>query len=236
MTAARYEELLGKLLDGEIAAGESDELARALAASPELCKDLRAHLGLWELWSHQTQQERSENAFMDSLRTRLTAEEEGDQFTQKVQRLLRLQPNTEPDEDPAVPSWRRFISKIGRPRFLAWGFPLSCALVAIVLWCALPRSAQAIQGLHGEVICTHCVLHEEGEHNAALRVHQHDTTCIYYLDPANPSIGDFCSAPVAVIVSGKATQSGKKLRIALSSIEKIAESAKSGDARVLFPF
>jgi negative regulator of sigma E activity len=47
----RYQILLGQLLDGEILSAEAEELIQGLRDQPELQRDLRRHLILWDAWS-----------------------------------------------------------------------------------------------------------------------------------------------------------------------------------------
>ena len=51
MNLERYHELLGTVFDGELVAGEAEELARGLGERPEWREDLRRQLLLWELWA-----------------------------------------------------------------------------------------------------------------------------------------------------------------------------------------
>ncbi len=49
MTDARFQELLAKLLDQELKAPETAELAQAARQNSARARDLRQHLALWEL-------------------------------------------------------------------------------------------------------------------------------------------------------------------------------------------
>ena len=89
MNPERYEDLLSRLLEGEMTAPEAEELARALAESPALGRNLQQHLVLWEMWSHAQSPERSAEAFVRGLKTRLQAEGEGaDAFAAAVRTEL----------------------------------------------------------------------------------------------------------------------------------------------------
>ena len=46
MNSQRYQELLGRLLEGELSGAEAEELAAGLRARPELRRDLRSHVVL----------------------------------------------------------------------------------------------------------------------------------------------------------------------------------------------
>jgi YVTN family beta-propeller protein len=76
MSETRFEELLGRLLEGDIASSEAEELAHALELRPDLRLNLRRHLVLWEVWSQAQSEERSEEAFVRALRLRQRLEGE----------------------------------------------------------------------------------------------------------------------------------------------------------------
>src|SRR5687767_8704651 len=76
MNSQRYQELLGRLLEGELSDAEAEELAAGLKERPELQRDLRSHLVLWEFWSQQHTPERSSDAFLNAWKTRLRVERE----------------------------------------------------------------------------------------------------------------------------------------------------------------
>ena len=76
MTEARYHELLGQLLDGALSGAEAEELRRCLEAEPRRIRDLREHLGLWELWGQEQSPRRSAEAFCRDFQARLQAERE----------------------------------------------------------------------------------------------------------------------------------------------------------------
>src|SRR5262245_64312450 len=76
MNSPRYQELLGRLLEGELSVAEAEELAAELRERSELQRDLRSHLVLWELWSQQHTPERSSDAFLNGWKTRLRVEGE----------------------------------------------------------------------------------------------------------------------------------------------------------------
>ena len=46
MNSQRYQELLGRLLEGELSDAEAEELAAGLKERPEMQRDLRSHLVL----------------------------------------------------------------------------------------------------------------------------------------------------------------------------------------------
>ncbi len=199
MNPERYEDLLSRLLEGEITAPEAEDLARALAESPALRRNLQQHLVLWETWSHAQSPERSAEAFVRGLKTRLQAEGEGvDAFAAAVRTELEshgFRQGQELEESQAIllgPS-RRLTDTIRtklrslwamayRPSGIVWATSLTLLAIIGVVWLASPRSAQAMTTIKGEVVCTACVLHEGHEHWPALRVVTADGTSIYYLE------------------------------------------------------
>ena len=85
MNSQRYQELLGRLLEGELSDAEAGELAAGLKEQPELQRELRSHLVLWELWSQQHTPERSADAFLNAWKTRLRVEsEDADAFAEAM--------------------------------------------------------------------------------------------------------------------------------------------------------
>jgi hypothetical protein len=259
MITARYEELLGGLLDGELSAEETGELAVALNASPELQRDLTQHLVLWELWSQHVAPERSAEAFVAAWKTRLRAENEGaDAFPQGV--LAQVEAHgwrTRPRlAGPPIRSWRRFLPT---PRPIrAWAATLGAALrrpvgaacaAALVgagilglFWLVSPRPARAMVTIHGEAVCTACVLHESHIHAPALRVTAGGITRIYYLDRTQ-AMADlqnrFCSGPTPAVAEGTPrTEAGRQLfaarAVTFPEPPTLPEKSKP-DERVLFP-
>lgn len=199
MNAGRYEDLLGRMLEGEMTVPEAEELARVLAESPSLRRNLQQHLVLWEVWSHAQSSERSVEAFVRGLKTRLQAEGEGaDAFADAVRTELeshRFRQGQELEESQAIllgPSQQltdTLRTKLGslwamahRPGAIVWAASLAALAIIGVVWLASPRSAQAMTTIKGEVVCTACVLHEGHEHWPALRVVTADGTSIYYLE------------------------------------------------------
>ena len=212
MNSPRYQELLGRLLEGELSGTEAEELAAGLRERPELRRDLRSHLVLWELWSQQHMPERSSGAFLNAWKTRLRVEREGaDAFPEAMRARIGV-----PLRTGTIGFFVRFfIGAIRRPKGMAWAASVLIAISAAVLWFAQARSAQAVMVLKGEAVCTACVLHESQEHAPALRVIAGGSTNIYYLNrsPALATLqGYFCNGPTAATVEGKAkTKEGKRL-------------------------
>ena len=74
MNEQRYNEMLGRLLDDDLAPGQADELAEWLHQIPSARADVKRHLYLWELYSQQCQRERTAEAFTEACKTRIAAE------------------------------------------------------------------------------------------------------------------------------------------------------------------
>jgi hypothetical protein len=212
MNSQRYQELLGRLLEGELSGAEAEDLAAELRERPELRRDLHSHLVLWELCSQQHAPERSSDAFLNAWKTRLRVEGEGvDAFAEVVRtRIGAARPRI-----GAVEFFVRFLEAIRRPRGMAWAASLLIGISAAVLWYAGARSAQAVTVLKGEAVCTACVLHETQDHAPALRVVAGPNTNIYYLDPSPavaPLQGFFCNGPTTATAEGKVrTEEGRRL-------------------------
>jgi hypothetical protein len=213
MNSQRYQELLGRLLEGALSDAEAEELAAGLKEQPELQRDLRSHLVLWELWSQQHTPERSSDAFLNAWKTRLRVErEDPDVFAE----AMRTRIDAPPRRTGTIGFFARlFAGAILRPKGMAWAASVLIAISAAVLWFAGARSAQAVTVLKGEAVCTACVLHETQDHAPALRVVVGPSTNIYYLD-RSPTLatlqGYFCSGPTSATAEGKArTEEGKRL-------------------------
>ncbi|HUL54719.1 MAG TPA: hypothetical protein VLT83_15045 [Opitutaceae bacterium] len=260
MRAERYEELLGSLLDGVLSAEEAGELAEGLRARPELKRDLAQHLVLWEVWSQHLAPERSAEAFVAAWRTRLRAESEGaDVFGNGVLAELESRDRWVPTRFLAAPSagfWRRicaipglirsWVETLGlaarRRAGVAWAAALICAGLLGLFWLAGPRSSRAMVTIHGEAVCTACVLHESHVHAPAIRVTAGGKTQIYYLDrtPAVAGLQDrFCSGPRPAVAEGTPTTAAGRLRFAARTVAfpapPKAPDKPMPDERVLFP-
>jgi hypothetical protein len=213
MNSRRYQELLGRLLEGELSDTEAEQLAAGLKERPELQRDLRSHLVLWEFWSQQHTPERSSDAFLNAWNTRLRVErEDADAFSEAMRtRIGAPLPRT-----GAIQFFvRSVLGAIRRPKGMAWAASLLIAISLALLWFAGARSAQAVTVLKGEAVCTACVLRETQDHAPALRVVAGPSTNIYYLD-RNPAVtplqGYFCNGPTAATAEGKArTEEGRRL-------------------------
>ena len=236
MNPARYVELLDGLLEGELSDPEAEELAGVLRASPDLQRDLRQHLVLWEVWSQHAAPERSAESFMNAWKTRFRAESESaDAFPAALR--SRLQPPGK------IQAWvRAFQTMVRHPFGIARAVSLLVIGLVALLWFASQRSAQAVNTIKGEAVCTACVLHESHEHRPAIRVVDGDTPRVYYLDhnsAAKDLQGYFCSGPKPVVARGKAkTVKGRLLFNAATVIIPEANQSQeqpTNDARIIFP-
>ena len=139
MNSPRYEELLGRMLEGDLSGREAEEFAAELRANPARLRDLRRHLVLWEIWSQHQAPERSSEAFVNAWKTRLRAETEGaDVFPDSV----RAQIEARQPPPGVIEFFRRFIAA-RRPVRMAWAASLLIAGLALVVWFAAPRSAHS---------------------------------------------------------------------------------------------
>lgn len=202
MNPARYQELLGRLLDDHLSDSESEELACELNLSESLRHDLRQHLILWEIWSQNQAPERSSEAFLHAWKTRLRTEnEDADAFPGAIREKLEArQPRTN------IIKFFKPIHEERRRARLAWAASLLIIGLTAALWCAVPRSAHALTIIKGEAVCTACVLHESNDHAPAIRVIAPGSTNIFYLDrnEAVSGLQDyFCAGPASVVAEGK---------------------------------
>ena len=231
MNSQRYQELLGRLLEGELSDAEAEELATGLKERPEMQRDLRSHLVLWELWSQQQAPERSSDAFLNAWKTRLRAEgEDAEEFADAVQTRI----GASHSRPRALATLMRFLlGGIRRPKGMAWAASVFIVISTAIFWLAGRRSAQAVTVLKGEAVCTACVLHESQDHTPALRVIATPSTNIFYLD-RTPEIAAlqayFCNGPTAATAEGKArTEEGRQLfqvaTIAIPAANRPAESS-----------
>jgi len=235
VNAGRFEELLERLLDGELTPVEGDELAAVLRTDPARRRELRQHLVLWELWSQQQAPERSAAAFLAGWRTRLRAERQGESF------LAGLKTRISRDSAGESPLRRlgAWWAALQRPAGLAWAASVALVTCATFFWLLAPHRAQATTIVHGEAVCTACVLHEGHTHTPAIRVQTDGATHIYYLE-SSPRLtelqGYFCSGPNPITVEGKPHPAGGRMMLDVSHIELPPPPPKpNDDQRILFP-
>lgn len=112
----------------------------------------------------------------------------------------------------------------------------------VFLWLLTPHSARATTTLHGEAVCTACILHLTHEHLPAIRVHDGSTTRIYFVqsDPrAILQLGDFCAAPIPLVATGKTGTKDGRLLFDAQTVKADPPPARPPEPegkRVLFPF
>ncbi len=226
MTDEIYERGLSQLLDGEMTPAEEVAFAAHLRDHPELIRDLRQHLVLWELWSQQQAPERSAQAFADSWQTRLAAEGNAEAFCRAVEARVAA-----PDQPPGRltdlgETVRRALRSLWlpHPRWAALA-SATAALVLVVgyfLIGAASTSAGPMVTIEGEAICTRCILHETHDCRPAVRVVAGGTEQVYYLSE-NPAVkqchAPFCSKdPVRVRATGTASVDHGHLRLEATAI------------------
>ena len=236
MNPVRYQELLSRLLDGELTQTEAEELARGLSGSPTLREDLRQHLVLWEVWSQQQTPERSADSFVKAWKTRLHAPSESAGAFSDAART-RLQASG------MIESWiRACLATVRHPVRIAWAASLMLVGLVALFWLASPRSTQAMVTISGDAVCTACVLHESHEHLPVIRVTQGGAAQNYYLvrNPAVTGLQDyFCGGPTPATAKGTCkTSHGRRLFNA--AVVTLPDSAKpkgqsTNDVRSIFP-
>jgi anti-sigma factor RsiW len=210
---ARYHQLLGRLLDGELTSPEMEELARLVEERPDLQKDLRQHLELWEHCSQKYAPERSPEAFCAAWHTRLRAESPDDLFSQSMgERLADAQ--NQAASKPWIPFWRPWL----RPAPLRLAACLALLSVVVILAAAIanrlhrpstipPAAAKtnAVVALAGESVCSSCVLHEDHQHLPAIRLTQDGVTRVVYVELcplAKRFQSRFCGGPKPIWATG----------------------------------
>ena len=210
----RYEELVSLYMDGEPTQAELNELCGMLREDPELAKDLRDQLILWEAWSQEVAPERSVEAFMAAMQTRRKAERDAGQFSRSA--IEKLKP---------------------RPRQLLFAPALAIA-AAVAFMCifylirptveenpnftVLDARAQFV-AIQGECVCTQCTLHQEGGHNKAIRYA--DAKGEFHLvmvqrDPKlRPHTKHFCGGPTPVLVKGNLIEEAGQDQLAVAILD-----------------
>jgi hypothetical protein len=236
VNTARYEELWGRLLEGELSDVEAEEMAAGLDISETERRDFQRHLVLWELWSQEQAPERSSEAFVRAWKTRIRAEVEGaDAFAGAV----RAQIEARESRPNVINFFRRFLA-VCYPARIAVASLLMVGL-GLALWFAIPQPAQAVT-LRGEAVCTACVLHESDKHSPAVRVIAGGATNIYYLERNSAVAGlqdYFCSGPRPVTAQGKSRMEAGRRQFEAGTVT-IPDSIKTpgqptNAPKVLFP-
>ena len=232
MKAARYQQLLGRLLEDDLSDTQAEELACALKSSHELRQDLRRHLVMWELWSQDQALERSATRFVHSWETRLGVDGEGaNEFTDAVKaklenfgerdasETLQKEAQTRETTGRRMALWYHGLRIFSQQRaILFWALSAIMALVGYA-WVATTRSTHAATIIRGEGICTFCTLHQGHEHLQAIRVvGPADEGHLYYLEANRFSAGIyFCDGPIPVV--GKGYLKTNETRVSLVATE-----------------
>ena len=94
MLTDRYFELIGQCIDGDSDAADQESLAEFLAESEEARRDFGEQVLLDELLSQRENPERSQDAFVGGLETRIRAACDGARFTADMRR--RIEPMAKP--------------------------------------------------------------------------------------------------------------------------------------------
>jgi hypothetical protein len=135
MSDARYDELLGRLLDHDLSETEAAELAALASRRPEGRSDVRQHLRMWDLFEQQHAEERSTEAFVRAWRMRLTAEADANGFVGRV--AARLVDGKSDALSEAIPS-KSIPSKANRELsekiiLVNWRFVVSFAACIVLM-------------------------------------------------------------------------------------------------------
>lgn len=235
MSPERFEELLGRLLDGELSPVDGDELAAVLRAEPDRRRECRQHLVLWELWSQQQAPERSAEAFVAAFRTRMHAERQSESFVDSLKKRIARDAGGAGTESRLGAWW----AALRRPAGLAWASSVAVVALVFFVWLLAPHRAEAMTIVHGEAVCPLCVLHEGHVHRPALRVNEGGVARVIDLDPSDQLAqmqGYFCSGPNPLTVEGRPHTEAGRTSFNVSRIELPPPSPKSSDdQRSIFP-
>lgn len=236
MTAERFEALVQRLLDRELESAEVDELAAELRENPERRREVREHLVLWELWAQRQSAQRSEEVFLAAFRTRLRAEEESEGFVAELRRRIERDNCLRAG---SLGRWRSWWRGRRPGWFATWvaASMLSAAALVAALWIVTPHQARAAATLHGQAVCTACMLHETHEHLPAILVREGGGTSVYYVQSDRTAIlrvGDYCLAPVPIVASGQTAQRDGRRTIAVEHAAR--DQPQPDDQPALIPF
>jgi hypothetical protein len=189
MNQERYEQLLAVLLDEELPPAAAAQLLAGLCKYPQLQRELRQQLILWEAWSQQVAQERSADSFVEAWKTRALTAGESEAFSQSVMEKIGA-----PLEAfrHRIAFWKRW-----RPLQIAFAV-FALAFLAMAGWwtqqqltkgepvpAVVQLPAPGPDGtvtVTGEGVCIWCVLHEANHPGPAIRVRQGGSTRIVHLD------------------------------------------------------
>ena len=189
MSQENYEQLLAVLLDEELPPGAAAQLQAGLRKHPQLQRELRRQLILWEVWSQHVAEERSADSFVEAWKTRARTAGDSERFVKSVSERLGSPLSTW--------KYRAAFWKRWRPLQVAFAV-LALAAVAMAGWWTqqqifkamarpemiqLPEpSADGTVTITGEGVCVLCGLHEVNHPGPALRLRKGKATRIVYLD------------------------------------------------------
>jgi hypothetical protein len=183
MIEARYHELLSQLLDGSLSEAEAEEMRQELERDPRRLQDVREHLIFSDVLAQEHSPHRSAETFWHAVHSRLGAETE---IPAEVG-ALRSQPYI---KSP------RGLKHVRLGIGIAAGVLIS--IVVISQWPGWKRERQShlppatdvlgststkatLVSLHGEVVCTHCDLHQTPDCQAAVRVREEGHEKTFFL-------------------------------------------------------
>ncbi|MDF1754254.1 MAG: hypothetical protein P1U89_15825 [Verrucomicrobiales bacterium] len=108
------EERVSLARDGDLSSAAADELARNLLDAPDLAANLRSELFEDEMIAQIVSSAKSENAFVDSLVTRMWAETNEDHFVEDFSKKLEEIEREQPDNVVAFPgrSWKTKVAAV----------------------------------------------------------------------------------------------------------------------------
>ncbi|QBG48002.1 hypothetical protein EGM51_11555 [Verrucomicrobia bacterium S94] len=155
----RYQELLSLYLDGDPAENELNELAEMLKSDRDLAENFRQELLIWETWSQEHAPERSAQAFLAGLHTRLRAEADSSDFEQAVTKQLKERKNPRP--------WQLLLAIAALLLvLLSFGYFMNPSDIDTGL---ISGTEAAHVHIKGECVCMHCTLKREGRCRQAVR-------------------------------------------------------------------
>lgn len=208
----RYEELLSLYLDGEPSEAEFTELADLLKADENLARQFREELLIWEIWSQETAPERSAEAFLAGLHTRLRAEDDAPAFELSVTKQLKQRRNPF--------RWRPIIAIAA---LLVILLSLSHFFNPADINTGLVATAEAghVQ-IQGECVCLHCTLKKADRCCKAVRyIDAEGNKQIIRLvrDPQWRKYNKcFCKGPTPVKIEGKLVEENGEQMLAATLV------------------
>lgn len=209
----RYEELLSLYLDGEPTEVELNELTELLRADQNLAENFRQELLIWDAWSQEHAPERSGEAFLAGLHTRLRAEQDASAFELSVTNKIKERKN-------------KFLIQpiLAIAAVLVILLSVSYFLNPADINTALVSTAEAGHvRIQGECVCMKCTLQKATRCGKAVR----------YLDESgkenlirlvrNSELKRynkcFCKGPTPVLIEGQiVVENGEKMLLATSLI------------------